>query len=366
MIFAVIILCTFLISYSICSLIVNSNKYGFYVKKILFVPCEKSTSGALLLGGLAILIGSAFVMFVSDTSSGELVSWVVPAMILGAIGYLDDRIELRASIKLGLQFTAALTFCALISYTHGFSISLFVILFVWSLGVFNGSNLLDGIDSFSVKYSTITYLAFAVVGYSLGLEEVVIRSVGFTAPLIAFYFFNKFPSRLHLGEIGSTIMGLNCMYLSVCLYNCIVIKSQVSGININALLVALSLMHLPMTELGVSLIRRAVKRKSPFKGDKKHIHYLLSNVEKKGPSLAASILSLCHLGGLIVNLIFAKGFNPAFAFVASGVFYVSYYTYFGLKYWVEKDEVALSANVTNLEEYRKSKTDLEECGKKAA
>jgi UDP-GlcNAc:undecaprenyl-phosphate GlcNAc-1-phosphate transferase len=352
-----------LISFIICSTIVYSKNLGFILKKIFYVPCKKSDTGAQLLGGLGVLIGSFAVLAFSNTSISEFLSWGIPASLLGLIGYLDDRTELKAYIKLSLQFLAAVVFSILISYTFNFSLPVLGIIFFWSLGVFNGSNLLDGIDSYSVKYSTVSYLAFTGIGLFYGQEAIVLKSLLFTSPMMAFYFYNKFPSKLHLGEIGGTIIGLNGLYLATSLYNSISTSNTIST-DYASLFLSLSILHIQMTEVGISLLRRIFAGKSPFFGDKKHIHYLLSKNEKRGPSLAASILSLNHFAGLAVNFVLAYYTNITTAFLCSGMVYVGYQLFFGLQYW-KSDSIGkrasgdtVMAEVITLSDYAKSNEDL--------
>lgn len=315
-------------------IIIRSNKLGKLIKSIFYVPSPKSTTGAVLLGGLPVAIGSCIVFYLFSANISSFLGWLLPAIILVSIGYLDDKVEIKPFVKLGLQVIAVFTFAFFAAGGEQINFVLFAVYIVWGFGVLSGSNLLDGIDTYSVKYSIGSYAAFALLGLYFGHTQIVLISALLVAPILAFYFFNRFPSKMHLGEIGGTIIGLNCLHLSSLIYSgegrAI---AEFSAINIELLVLSLSVMHLPMTELGISLLRRIATAKSPFHGDRLHLHYLFASQKKIGVTKAANILSSLHIQALVINLVVSVLVNPLAAFFVSGIFYVAYYIFFGFEAW---------------------------------
>lgn len=106
--------------------------------------------------------------------------------------------------------------------------------------------------------------------------------------------------------------------------------------NIEAFAFAFAFMHLPMTELGISLVRRVINKRSPFCGDKLHLHSLLVDREGMSSSQASNKLSLFHFFTLTSMVLMSLVANPIVAFFFSGIFCVSYYLYFGHGYWFKK------------------------------
>lgn len=320
--------------FALSKFIISSNSFGSIIKNIFYVPCSKSDSGAVLLGGIPVAVGSAIAFALMSDSITTFLTWALPALVLVSIGYLDDKVEIKSYIKLSLQVVAVTTFAYFAAGAESLNFSLFGTYMVWGFGVLSGSNLLDGIDTYSIKYSAGTYLAFMGLALYFGQVELAMTSALLIAPMIAFYYFNKFPSKMHLGEIGGTIIGLNFLFLSAMFY-----KSEVgavtatSSINLEILLLSLSIMHLPMTELGISLLRRLSVAKSPFYGDKLHLHYILAKKKSVGVIKAANILSSFHFQALAINIVVSLTVNPIAAFLSSGIFYVGYYLFFGFEAW---------------------------------
>ncbi len=317
--------------FALSQFIISSHKMGSFIKSIFYVPCTKSDSGAVLLGGVPVAIGSAIAFALLAESLIEFATWALPALVLVSIGYLDDKVEIKSYVKLSLQIVAVTAFSYFAAGTQDLNIYLFGVYLIWGFGVLSGSNLLDGIDTYSIKYSAGTYIAFTCLAFYFGQVELALTSILLIAPMAAFYYFNKFPSKMHLGEIGGTIIGLNFLFLSSLFY-----KSQTisgSSLNVETLLLSLSIMHLPMTELGISLLRRISVAKSPFHGDKLHLHYILAKRKSVGVIKAANILSSFHFQALIINISISIMLNPTAAFLASGIFYVGYYLFFGFGDW---------------------------------
>lgn len=324
------------------ALIVHSNLIGGVVKKLLFVPSPKSTSGAVLLGGLPLAIASGYVFYSFSSNLEMFLGWLIPAIILVGIGYLDDKVEIKPYVKLSLQVLAVCSFSFFAAGASELNLGLFAIYSVWGFGVLSGSNLLDGIDTYSIKYSIGSYAAFIAFGLYFGHTDIAIMSGLLIGPKLAFYIYNKYPSKMHLGEIGGTIIGLNCLFLSNLLFKGFEggrAIASVSDINFEILLLTLSVLHLPMTELGISLLRRLAAMKSPFHGDKLHLHYIMASDKKVGVVKAANYLSSLHIQALVINIAVAYYISPVSAFLVSGIFYVAYYVFFGKETWAKDMKV---------------------------
>lgn len=318
-------------SFAICKIILASANEPKLLKSLISIPASKTDHEAYLLGGLAIFFGSATCIYFY---SEMFLIWLVPAILLSITGYLDDRYELKPRVKVFIQFFSALLFSYMMTMHFQASLGFFSVVFCWSLCTFNGSNLLDGIDTFSVKYYTVSLFVMAGIGFSLGYEELGYLSVSLIAPVLSFYFFNRFPSKLHLGEVGGTVLGLNTIFLALILYsNLKVHTAPVGEDHFSLLFSVLSFVHLPLVELGVSFLRRLFSSQKPFHGDRLHIHYLLAD-RLEDVSKAASLLAVFHLQALCLNIALTYFVNSTVAFWLTGMFYVSYYIDVGLPSWV--------------------------------
>jgi UDP-N-acetylmuramyl pentapeptide phosphotransferase/UDP-N-acetylglucosamine-1-phosphate transferase len=327
-----------------------SRSKEFFLRNYI-APSKKSTSGAILLGGAPLMLGT-FVSLISIYGlSDKLLLWSIPAALLGIVGFLDDQFEVRARVKLFFQVSATVFFAAGFSYYNQFDLATFGLMLFFGLGVINGANLLDGIDTYSIKYASAILLGMSGVSYSLGHESLALACALCTVPFGAFYFFNKSPSRVHLGEIGGAIIGLNLLFLCSEFYVNQSAAVGVKSLNGESFLFAFAFMHLPMSELGMSLLRRVLKKKSPFCGDKLHLHTLLTDRESLSAHSASNKLVSFHIVGMSLMIFASMTVNPVAGFFASGAFYVSYYLQLGAKYWVyEEETMSLESFFTSLKD----------------
>lgn len=317
-------------------LLVSSHSENKYLKYLL-VPSRKSTTGAILLGGIPVTIGSFIAILSIFGFTSTLLLWTIPSSLLLISGYLDDRFEVRARVKLAFQLLSVVSFALLFTNIYNCGTGTFSVLLFFGLGVINGANLLDGIDTYSIKYTVMTFVAISVIAFYKSYDLIGITSLMFTAPMCAFYFFNKSPSKVHLGEVGGAIIGMNLLFLCSQLY--VQYSSGViDPLNADALLFSFAFMHLPMTELGISLLRRVLKGRSPFCSDRLHVHLILTDIKGMSHSMASSKLSLLYGTGLAMHLLIMSQLGPTLSFFISGAYICSYYLYFGLETWSKVQE----------------------------
>lgn len=247
------------------------------LRKLFYVPARKSLTNAVQLGGLPYAIGIYAGLFLTgfyDRPYLNLISmyWLFASSLIVLYGYLDDKFELRPIVKLGFQFFSVVLFSLLSSFSliQNYQALLFVVVFLWSFGSLNGSNLLDGLDTLTIKLATANFLLVAAILSLTGNADMIGVSGIFIAGLIAFYFFNREPSTIHMGEIGGSFLGSSYVFCSVLIFA--MIKGDFSIWEKAS--ISLMPLNLPMVESGMSFLRRIYNKKSPFSGDKLHIHHI--------------------------------------------------------------------------------------------
>ena len=390
------ILVTFAISMTLVFCLRQIRKTNLKLKKYFVVFSGKSDTGAQLLGGLAISIAMTFGITTFSISSP---SWHVNNYILGAFllssfiiifyGYFDDRFELRPIVKLAAQFLAVFTFSAINSIVLGDVLStiMFVGLMFYGLGTLNGTNLLDGLDMMTVKISSVVFLSFAAIGVMYNSNTVLNYSLAFFAGLLPFTFYNKYPSKMHLGEIGGTYIGMCYMFLFTACFK----DLRYSMSFVDSFVVSILPLTISMGEVGISFLRRLYNGKSPFIGDRFHLHHISRNYYKVSVPLTTYLLSFTY-GTILfstLTLMYFTSIPKTILYVSTcvtiGVFQYSY----GKKYWMKrkgqkfnlknimtslrKEELVVidsskvdafeflrvseSKKVASLSEYRKSKDD---------
>ena len=138
---------------------------------------------------------------------------------------------------------------------------------IWLVGCTNAFNLIDGLDGLAAGvglFATCTMLLAAFANHNLQLALVTMPLVG---ALIGFLRYNFNPASVFLGDCGSLLIGF--------LLGCFgVLWSQKSAtmLGMTAPLLALAI---PLLDVGLSIVRRALRHQPIFGGDRGHIHHKL-------------------------------------------------------------------------------------------
>ena len=232
------------------------------------------------IGGIAFGIGA----FVSILSWGPKDSITLSALLGGLIilgfGVWDDRVNLNYRIKLLGQVMAALAviiiggirFESVPFLLEGelpswIGIPLTVLFLV---AVSNAVNLTDGLDGLAGGLSFLTLSGIAYLAYLANDSTVLLLTIPFLGGLLGFLRYNTYPARIFMGDSGSQLLGFIMGVLAILL------TDSTRGPFSPAL--ALLLLGLPFLDtLGV-IGQRLAEGRSPFVGDRTHIHHKLLSV----------------------------------------------------------------------------------------
>src|SRR3954451_3673547 len=267
------------------------------------------------LGGLAMLGGLVAAYAVARelpflSRSGPFVFRdagvvLIAGALICAVGVLDDLFELDALTKLGGQVLAAGFLVAFgiqftwVAYTQDkvFSLDLrqgalltgFVV-----VATINAVNMVDGLDGLAAGVVGVAALAFFVFCYSVtrlnGLDRsntAAFLSVALAGVCAGFLVHNFHPARLFMGDSGSLLLGLVLSASAVTLSGQFT-PDQLSkgggGATASLLptllpvLLAVSLLVVPLADLLLAVVRRTRAGRSPFSPDKQHLHHRLLEI----------------------------------------------------------------------------------------
>lgn len=221
------------------------------------------------------------------------------SLIIFLVGLSDDLSPLSAWVKLLAQISAGL-----VLYLGGISVELLTTPFgsvdigsfsvllsvAWVVMLTNAVNLIDGLDGLASGVSLIGAVTILFIGqfYFVGGELIYILSlIGF---LLIFWFFNRYPAKIFLGDSGSMLIG----YFFAAFSLMINVKSYTTA----ALFVPLLAMGVPMTEMISSFVRRLASGKNVMKADRRHLfHYLaLSGLSRQ------KVIGIFYLLAMIYGL----------------------------------------------------------------
>jgi len=232
------------------------------------------------IGGVAFAIGACASIAWWGAKDTTTISVLLGCLIIVGFGVWDDRVDLGYRTKLVGQLLGALavvwggdirfTTLPVLSDTETpvWVGSLFTIIFL--IGVSNAVNLTDGLDGLAGGLSFLTLSGIAYLAYLSSDSTVLMLTVPFLGALLGFLRFNTYPARIFMGDGGSQLLGFMMGVLVILL------TDSVRGPFSPTL--SLFLLGLPFLDtLGVTGQRLAEGR-SPFVGDRAHVHHKLLRV----------------------------------------------------------------------------------------
>ena len=200
--------------------------------------------------------------------------FILISSIIFLLGFVDDRINLRANFKFLILSLAILTLLVLDDnliikdikfsfYERTFILDTFEIFFsVFCFLVFiNAFNMFDGINLQSGFYSILIFFCIIFFYSNSLLIKILIIS------LICFSYLN-FKNKTFLGDSGTLLISFIISYLFIKLYNLNYIN-YADEITLYMMIPGLDLIRL--------FIIRIANKKNPLSSDRNHLHHILLN-----------------------------------------------------------------------------------------
>jgi UDP-GlcNAc:undecaprenyl-phosphate GlcNAc-1-phosphate transferase len=210
----------------------------------------------IIFGGLVLVLGGA----IDD-------KYNLPPKILWLFPALASLIVIWSGIGVGIKF---------ISNPFGPAISLDYILlglplsaifvWVWMMGMIFTTKLLDGLDGLAAGIALIGGLTMFALSLGPKINQPITASLAiiFSGALLGYLFFAFNPASIFLGEGGSTFLGFILGVLAI-----------ISGAKIAT---ALLVMGIPILDVAWVIVKRLWYHKSPFSGDRQHLHFKLLDI----------------------------------------------------------------------------------------
>lgn len=280
------------------------------------------------LGGLVIFL-TVVIASALYATSGHLNFAVLPAKFLWAIlaaggvlmigGYLDDKFDLPpkiawlfpaiasviiplAGIGVGIKF---------LSNPFGDPISLAgmvfglplsgIFIWVWLMGMMFTTKFLDGLDGLVAGIGLIGGLTL----FALSLTETVAQpmtamlAIILAGSLLGFLFYNSYPAKIFLGDGGSLFVGFLLGVLSIILGAKIATAFLVMGV--------------PILDVAWVIVKRLVTGKSPFRGDRLHLHFRLLDLGFNQKQTALILYAISAVFGF--TAVFLQSFGKLIALI---------------------------------------------------
>ena len=259
------------------------------------------------LGGVAMLVGVAAATFVASQlpylsrlfSSAELYGVLVAAVMITALGAIDDFIELDAITKFAGQMIAAgvMAFAGVQLYLVPYggaqtilpqpvmvTLTIFIV-----IATTNAVNFVDGLDGLAAGMTAIAATAFFIYAYSsmptdLNVETVFSTSAFVSAAIvgccIGFLPHNFHPAKLFMGDAGALLLGLLLAAATISFtgnFDPSIAPQRSSALVAFWLpiVLPLSILAVPILDVLLAIKRRGLKF---WKPDAKHLHHKMLGI----------------------------------------------------------------------------------------
>lgn len=286
-----------------------------------------------LVGGIAMLTVflCAYLAIGASQSQPLYVALALGITLVG--GILDDRHEIGSGPKFAFQIAAAaalaLSDSALLTHLgYLMSDNLFT-LGRWStpltvfgiIGVMNALNMSDGMDGLAGSLALAATLCFGLVAIVSGNTEIFSAVCILTGVLAGFLAYNsRSPWRAHaavfMGDTGSLFLGLVLAWMAIIM--------SMDPRTAMAPICAVWILALPIADTVTIMTRRVLRGKSPFKGDREHLHHIMLALGLSSGQTVAILFAvslLLGLGGLAAEWLGVPQYVMFYAYVIGVVLY---------------------------------------------
>ena len=290
----------------ILTLIIRRVSLHFKIQDAPNKKRKKHKKSIPLLGGIApflaffSVISALFYFGILPPSLFKPILWLlIASTILMVGGFLDDKYVLPPKLQIIFPLLAILIVLyggiradvltnplggvIKLSFLASLGISFF-----WLLIITYTTKILDGLDglvSGIIPLGALTIFLFTTFTdfKEIGLSYIAIVLAG---AFIGFLFLNFYPAKIFLGEGGSLWAGFILGGLAI-----------LTGAKIAVTLMVLAL---PLIDLGVVVLRRIIiQKKSPFIGDRAHLHLILVDRGWRPQSVVYLFWVLAGLMGVV-------------------------------------------------------------------
>jgi len=208
----------------------------------------------------------------------EMLNVLLGALAMFSLGLLDDLTPIGARMKLlgqivisGVVASGGITLENVTNPLSGASLALgplggWLAAMLWLVALTNLINIIDGIDGLAggISLMLMVLLAHASTGSS---PFMLTLSVGMIGALVGFLYFNFPPARIYLGDGGAYFLGF--------LIGGLTLASSNKGTVAAALVAPVFALALPIIDVSLAIVRRALKGLPVFRPDRRHIHHRL-------------------------------------------------------------------------------------------
>ena len=264
------------------------------------------------IGGVAIMVAVALsmcILGVTPFRSSQFVAAALPfafrvlpgLLLVFLAGLADDLFGLRPWQKLAAEIAASVYLClggvqihsiATYQLSAWFSVPLTLL---WLVGCTNAVNLIDGLDGLATGVGLFATLTIMMAALLQGNSALALATAPLMGALCGFLRYNFNPASVFLGDCGSLSIGFLLGSFGI-------IWSQKSAtmLGMTAPLMALAV---PFIDTVLAIVRRALRGRPIFGGDRRHIHHRLLDRGFTPRRVALVLYGLCGVSAALSLLL---------------------------------------------------------------
>jgi UDP-GlcNAc:undecaprenyl-phosphate GlcNAc-1-phosphate transferase len=250
------------------------------------------------LGGLSIALTITLLTYTvilvqdPDWSKFRLASYVIiPALILAAVGLLDDIRGLKPWPRLIMQTLTGLVVAIILIQTETISFAFgntylgALITIVWIVGICNSINFFDNIDGGASGTVAIIGISVFLIAFNQGQILVSSAAVVMCGAVIGFLAWNKPPAKIYMGDAGALFLGVMVSVLTIRLDPNISPSWQ-------SLAIPVLMLAVPILDTTVAIFSRWQRGISAFTGGRDHLSHRLIRIGFTHKRAAVSLWAL--------------------------------------------------------------------------
>ena len=272
-------------------------------------------NGTPTMGGLFFVLGTVCIILLFFYLGYMKFSFNIMNIIFvffsyAILGFLDDYFKIKKKNNGGLSIISKFFWEVVITTIFFFffilsgnntTINLFdleinlfclygIFILFYLVGFSNAVNITDGLDGLCAGLCAIAYFGYGLLAFNsyhiIGYEEIGIFCFVLSGSLLAFLFFNFYPAKVFMGDLGSLALGGTLASISI------ILKMEISLIFIGIIFIFEMISSL-IQIVSIRYFNKKIFLKSPF-----HHH-----LEEKGFS-ELQIVKLFYLFQIIIVLIY--------------------------------------------------------------
>ena len=233
------------------------------------------------LGGVAIALGVVIVTYIASLASDFsretfflASSVLIPAIIMGIVGLIDDLRKLSPWPRFIIQSLFGIAISALLVTTNTLGSPFgnnwidIPITTLFIVGITNSINFFDNIDGGASGALAIAAVFLFILSFQGGQFRIAALSIVLAGATLGFLLWNKPPARIYMGDAGALFLGILIASLAI--------RFDPNPIDrIASFSIPLLLLAIPILDTSVAVASRIKRRISPFQGGRDHLSHRL-------------------------------------------------------------------------------------------